>query len=216
MAAMRLLQRAVRGLWFFHFGRLTFLAFVRLFYGLKIEGREKVPRTGGLVVAANHTNGLDPPVLGVSVPREINFMAKKELFENRWLGLLLSGLRAYPVDREANDIGAIKESLRRIRGGRALGIFAQGTRSDGAAAALDGAAFLAQRASVPLIPAAIWREGRRFHVRFGDPLGPVGRSRDEIRALTNELMHRVNGLLPGSEPAAEIEPAENPPTIGKR
>ncbi|MEX2542467.1 MAG: lysophospholipid acyltransferase family protein [Trueperaceae bacterium] len=194
----RLMQRA----WFFWFGRTAFLIYARLAYGLDIEGAELVPREGGLVVASNHFSTLDPPVMGVAVPREINYMAKKELFENRYMRALALGLRAFPVDRSRSDLGAIKYSLKRLREGVAIGIFIQGTRNAGDVAALDGAAFLALRAGVPLQPAAIWREGKRYHVRFGTPIRPEGRDRNDIKALTGEVMDRVNELLPADRELA--------------
>jgi 1-acyl-sn-glycerol-3-phosphate acyltransferase len=202
---MELITRLMQRAWFFWFGRTAFLIFARLAYGISVEGAELVPRKGGLVVASNHFSSLDPPVLGVSVPREVNFMAKKELFENRHTRALMLGLRAFPVDRARSDLGAIKHALKLLRQGVAVGIFAQGTRNVGDVAALDGAAFLAQRAEVPLLPAAIWREGRRFHVRFGEPITATGRKREEVSALTAELMARVNALLPpGREFAAPV------------
>ncbi|MEX2534874.1 MAG: lysophospholipid acyltransferase family protein [Trueperaceae bacterium] len=188
----RLMQRA----WFFWFGRTVFLIFAKLFYGLEIEGRELVPRNGGLVVASNHFSILDPPVMGVAVPREINYMAKKELFENRYMRALALGLRSFPVDRSRGDLSAIKYSLRRLEEGVAIGIFAQGSRNAGDLEALDGASFLAIKGGVPLQPAAIWREGRRYHVRFGPPIIPQGGKRDDVKAMTRELMERVNHLLP--------------------
>ena len=208
MPPMETITRFMQRAWFFWLGRTAFLIFARLYYGIRVEGAELVPRKGGLVVASNHFSSLDPPVLGVSVPREINFMAKKELFENRYLRALMLGLRAYPVDRSRSDMGAIKHSLKRLREGVAIGIFAQGTRNAGDVEALDGASFLAIRAGVPLQPAAIWREGRRFHVRFGEPIVPREGKRTEMRALTAELMERVNALLPGGEalPEEEREP----------
>jgi 1-acyl-sn-glycerol-3-phosphate acyltransferase len=203
----RFMQRA----WFFWLGRTAFLVYAKLAYGIVVEGAELVPRKGGLVVASNHFSSLDPPVMGVSVPREVNYMAKKELFENRYLRALALGLRAFPVDRTRSDLGAIKHALRLLGNGVAVGIFAQGTRNAGDVAALDGAAYLALRAGVPLQPAAIWREGRRFHVRFGEPIPATGRDRHDMKALTSELMERVNRLLPsdrqfgGKQPAA-VEP----------
>lgn len=188
----RLMQRA----WFFWLGRTAFLIFAKLVYGIRVENAGLVPRAGGLIVASNHFSVLDPPVMGVAVPREINYMAKKELFENRYMRALALGLRAFPVDRSRSDLRAVKHSLKLLRDGVAVGIFAQGTRNAGEAAALDGAAFLAIRAGVPLQPAAIWREGRRFHVRFGEPLRGAGRSRDEVKALTGELVEKINELLP--------------------
>lgn len=198
---MRVVERLVAGAWFYWFAKGSFYAFARLFLGLRIHGVERLPRKSGFVVASNHFSSWDPPVLGVSVPGEIHYMAKKELFEKPLPRLLMTGLRAFPVDRTGNDIGAIKAALRRLRGGVSVGIFAQGTRNRGDAEAFDGAAFLAQRADVPLVPAAIWREGRGFHVSFGDPIYPVGRSRSEITAATVRLMADLNALMPeGREP----------------
>ena len=192
------LLRIISQVWFFWFGRTVFLIYAKLFLNLKVYGLENVPHRGGLVVVSNHFSALDPPVMGVSIPREAHFMAKKELFEGPfWLKLLVTGLRAYPVDREGNATGAIKDSIRKVREQQvAIGIFIQGTRNNGNAEALDGAAFIAQRAGVPLQPAAIWREGQRFKVHFGEPVIPQGKSREEMAALTNELMLRINTLLP--------------------
>ena len=197
----------MRGKWFYVLAVVAFRAFTRLVYGLRIEDAGKVPRDGrGLVVACNHLSSWDPPVVGVSVPREIHFMAKKELFESAGGALLMHGLRAFPVDRQANDIGAIKDALRQLKDGLAIGIFAQGTRNAGDKEALDGAAYLAQRGGVPLQPAAVWREGRAFHVRFGDPIEPSGRKREDARAMTAELMRRVNAMLPSRTPLLEVDP----------
>jgi 1-acyl-sn-glycerol-3-phosphate acyltransferase len=205
MSAMAWLERFVSRIWFYWLAVVLFRSFTRLVYGLRIEDAHKVPRTGGLVVASNHLSSWDPPVVGVSVPREIHFMAKRELFERTGTRLLMRGLRAFPVDREANDIGAIKDALRQLKAGSAVGIFAQGTRNKGDKEALDGAAFLAQRAAVPLLPAAVWREGRRFRVRFGDPIVPEGRSRADASRTTLELMRRVNAMLPSRTPSLGIE-----------
>jgi 1-acyl-sn-glycerol-3-phosphate acyltransferase len=166
-------------------------------YGLRVTGQEHVPRVGGCVIGVNHISAWDPPVIGVATPREIHVMAKKELFESWWLRRVLRGLRVFPVDRASNDIGAIKEALRRLQRGHAVGIFFEGTRNPkGTAAAHQGAAYLAQRAGVPLVPAAIWREGRRFHVRFGPAVPEVGRSREELARATERLVEAVRGLIP--------------------
>jgi 1-acyl-sn-glycerol-3-phosphate acyltransferase len=170
---------------------------VGLGYGLRVTGQEHVPRVGGCVIGANHFSAWDQPVLGVAMPREIHVMAKKELFRTWFMRRLLRGLRVFPVDRASNDIGAVKEALRRLQRGHAIGIFFEGTRNpSGTAAAQQGAAYLAQRAAVPLVPAAIWREGRRFHVRFGPALPAVGRSREEMTLATERLATAVRALIP--------------------
>ncbi len=215
---IRVLDRLVRGKWFYVLAVVAFRAFTRLFFGLRIEDAHKVPQgERGLVVACNHFSAWDPPVVGVSVPREIHFMAKKELFESAGGALLMHGLRAFPVDRGGNDVGAIKDALRQLRSGLAVGIFAQGTRNEGDKEALDGAAYLAQRAGVPLQPAAVWREGRGFHVRFGDAIEPSGRTREDARAMTRELMLRVNAMLPSRTPHLQDreDESEVPETVSR-
>ncbi len=193
---MTLLERIFHPNWFMPTATFLVRGFARLFYGLHVTGLENVPQQGGAVVACNHVSTWDPPIVGVSINRKLEFMAKKELFESPFLRAVMRGLRAFPVDRHGQDIGAIKEALRRLKAGRAIGIFVQGTRNAGEAAALDGASFLAQRAQVPVVPAAIWRQGRAFHVAFGPPLTPSGRTREDATELTGTVMERIQELIP--------------------
>ena len=196
MTPMKWLERLVRGAWFYWISKWGVNLFGRIFYGLHVEGAEKVPREGGLVIASNHFSAWDPPLLGTSIPREVHFMAKKELFERHWLRLLMVGLRAFPVDRKGNDIGAVKGAMRRLKKGLVVAIFVQGTRNKGDVDPLDGASFLALRVGVPLQPTAIWRQGRSFRVRFGDPIKSVGRDREAMRKVTQELTAQLDALLP--------------------
>ncbi len=185
--------------WFMPTAIWAVRTYARLFRGLRVTGLENVPQGVGLVVACNHESSWDPPIVGVSINRRLEFMAKKELFVKPLTRAVMRGLRAFPVDREGQDIGAIKEALRRLKEGRAIGIFVQGTRNAGGAAALDGAAFLAQRAGTQLLPAAIWRENGKFRVAFGPPLAAVGRTRDDASELTLTVMREIAALLPPGE-----------------
>jgi 1-acyl-sn-glycerol-3-phosphate acyltransferase len=196
---MDTLSRWLERSYFFWIAYHLVKTYVRLFYGLKIYGQDNVPLDGGIVVASNHISAMDPPVIGVSIPRESNYMAKKELFEIWWLKPIIMGLRSYPVDRSKSDLGAMKDSIRRLNRGVAVGIFIQGTRNEGDAEALNGAAFLAQRAGAPIVPAAIWRQGRAYCVRFGTPITPEGKSKAEMKTLTDETMARIRGMLPQLE-----------------
>jgi 1-acyl-sn-glycerol-3-phosphate acyltransferase len=184
---------------FYRLAAFLVRVYVSLVYGLRITGTEHVPRTGACVVGANHVSAWDPPVVGLSVPREIHFMAKKELFESWLPRRLFRAVRAFPVDRGSNDVGAVKEALRRLQSGHAVGVFFEGTRNvRGDAAARQGAAFLAQRTGAPLVPGAIWREGRAFRVAFGPPIRTADRTRADVAALTAELELAVKALLPSS------------------
>jgi 1-acyl-sn-glycerol-3-phosphate acyltransferase len=176
-------------------GYVFFSVLIRLAFGLRVDGAERVPRSGGCIIASNHFSSWDPPVVGIATPRQLHFMAKRELFAQPFFAWVLRAVRAFPVDRTANDIGAVKEALRRLKGGHAVGIFFEGTRHADTKAVMGGAAFLAQRAAVPIVPAAIWREGRRFRVVFGEPIRPTGTSKEEAATMTSSLSERVRTLL---------------------
>ena len=201
-----MLTRLVQMDWFYWFAVWAFRTYARLFLGLRVSGLENVPKDGGLVVACNHFSSMDPPVVGVSVPREIHFMAKSELFERRGTRLLMLGLRAFPVDRSGKDTSAIRNGIRKLRAGLAVGIFIQGTRNAGDKEALNGAAFMALRSGAALLPTAVWREGRSFRVHFGEPLTLKDRELGPAE-LTLELSRAINRQLPADRhmgPAAEL------------
>ena len=181
--------------WFYHFIKYFIFNYVRLFWGLKIVGLENIPRTGGLVIAANHISSADPPVLGICIPRIVSYLAKKELFENLGMRLFITGLHAFPIDRSRADMGAIKEALRRIKAGGAVGVFIQGTRNAGDAEAMDGASFMAQRAQVPILPAAIRRQGKSYTIIFGEVITAKDKSKESMKLLTDETMESIQQLV---------------------
>jgi 1-acyl-sn-glycerol-3-phosphate acyltransferase len=185
----------------YRLGHLFFTVVVRLRFGLHVEGRDLVPVRGPCIIASNHFSGWDPPVVGIATPRQLHFMAKRELFARPFFAAVMRGVRAFPVDRARNDIGAVKEALRRLGAGYAVGIFFEGTRNRDAKAVMGGAAYLAQRSGASVVPTAIWREGRAFRVRFDAPIVPQGMSREAAAELTAELAERVRAMLPKHEEA---------------
>lgn len=189
----------------YKFGRFAFTLFFKVIFRLRVYDIDKVPREGGVVFVSNHISAYDPPLLGVVIPRIVDFMAKKELFANPWFAKVLEIIHVFPVDRSGNATQAIKEALRRLQRGACIGIFAQGTRNQGDKEALDGAAFIAQRSGVPLQPIAIWREGRTFCVRFADPIYPEGRGREAATALTQQVMNAIVAMIPVKRPQAGAE-----------
>lgn len=194
---METITRWVQGKWFFNLAVFVFRIYAIIFHNLKVEGRENIPHDNrGVILAANHISSLDPPTLGSTFTREVRFMAKKELFEHRYLRALYLGLRAFPVDREKSDMGAIKYALRSLKEGVGVGVFVQGTRFRQDEGAFSGAAFLASRADVPIVPTAVWRDGRKFRVRYGEPIEVTGSSKDDLAATTHLIMERINALLP--------------------
>jgi len=176
---------------------------VRTIFGLRVVGLENVPAAGGVVVAANHISNLDPPILGVAVPRPVSYMAKKELFAMPLLGPLIRHLNAFPVDRAAGGTAALRASLRLLKDGQCVVVFPEGGRNvSGTNEEKGGAAFLAAAAGVPVLPAAIvgTRRLRPFHritVIFGVPLR-LTRNRksdgDDLAKGTAEIMQRIRAL----------------------
>lgn len=143
-------------------------------FEMKVYGRQNVPRTGGVMLISNHASYLDPVVLGVQIVRPISFIAKSELFENRFFGWLIRSLNTFPVRRGESDVGAIREALRRLQEGRVLTMFPEGTRTlDGKLQRIQpGIAMLIRRAKVPVIPAVVdgtfeaWPKGRKLPSHF--------------------------------------------------
>ncbi|MFC5848412.1 lysophospholipid acyltransferase family protein [Deinococcus petrolearius] len=157
--------------------------------GMRVEvhGREHVPPPGTpLVVAAKHVTGLDPFLVARALPpgRFLQFMAKKELF-GPVVGPIISAGGSFPVDRETNDVGAIRASLRILARGGTVGIFPQGTR--GGQELHGGVALIAAKGRAPILPVGLCRQGRRWVVRFGEPLSARGGIKAVTAALGAEL-----------------------------
>ena len=178
-------------------------AFARSVFFLRVRGAENVPKSGGLIVAANHVSNFDPPLLGAALPRPVSYMAKKELFAIPGLGPLIGRLNAFSVDRQAGGTAALRAALRMLREGRAVGVFPEGGRNvEGDKEVKSGAAFLAAASGAPVVPAAILgtrtlRPFRRVTVVFGEPLH-VTRARqaegDDLEKWSVQIMQRIRAL----------------------
>lgn len=91
-----------------------------------ITGSDRVPHGCGVLVVSNHISWADPPLLGATVPRTVNFMAMAELFRNPALAAFMRALRAFPIDRTRVDHRAAREAVRRLRAGHCVAIFPEG------------------------------------------------------------------------------------------
>ena len=176
----------------------------------KVTGTENVPMEGGLVVAANHRSYLDPPLLGTWFPRPIHYMAKQELWKVPLLGPLISAVNAFPVNRDAADIGSVKRALRILKDGGVVGIFPEGTRNvSGEAEVKSGAVVLASSARCPVVPVGLVRtelatrrlRAAHVEINIGAPMTFQGSARKatkaEIEAWTDELMKKIATLSAG-------------------
>jgi 1-acyl-sn-glycerol-3-phosphate acyltransferase len=160
-------------------GRLTIEPLTRLFTPIRNYGVERVPRTGGVVLAFNHFHWIDPPVFGAVTPRTVYFMAKAEAHRVPGLGQLMRSFGTISVRRGESDREAVRRMREVVREGHALGLFVEGTRQrDGTLGPVQpGAAMVALQEGVPVVPAAIhgsheWRLGNwaPVSVAWGEPM----------------------------------------------
>ena len=199
----------------YRLGRVLSRIFIPTFGSIEVRGRERVPRTGPLIIVANHQSNADPPVMVYAIPRAIFFMAKRSLFWGPVVSYLLRAVHVYPVDRDGRDTDALRWAQRTLSGGDALLIFPEGTRSPGGLRkATDGLAYLALSSGATVLPVAITGTERirgmfciafhfqRLRVAIGEPLTlprPEGRlSRVHLQQATDEVMTRIAALLPPS------------------
>ena len=138
---------------------------LKILFRIRVEGIENVPRKGGVVIASNHASLIDPPSLGCTIPREVSYFAKKELFKVPFVGWFISYANSIPVDREGYSSQALKDMIRRLEDGWAVIVFPEGTRTKTGefGEPRSGAGMAAAIAGVPVVPC--WIEGS-FHVRF--------------------------------------------------
>jgi 1-acyl-sn-glycerol-3-phosphate acyltransferase len=127
-------------------------------YRARHLGRARLPRTGAVLLVANHQSYIDPPLVGITVrSRHLDFIARMGLFNSPILDRILRAVNSVPIREEGGDAAAIKEILRRLDQGRAVLIFPEGTRSpDGAMRPFKrGVAVLVKRAKCPVVPVAV-------------------------------------------------------------
>lgn len=160
------------------------VAVMRLYWRLQGHGYQHVPRSGPVLLVANHSSVLDPPLVGGMAPRRVSFLAKAELFDIPLFGRLIRGLNAHPVRREGADPAALRTALRLLERGEILLVFPEGTRGEEGVlrAGKPGAGMLAVLSGAPVVPVYIrgsgqaWPRGRwiprptKITVAFGPPL----------------------------------------------
>ena len=150
------------------------------FYGhvlhrIRVVGRENLPAEGAYLFASNHISARDPVTLASVLPWDTTALAKKELFDSKWTGWIMRGLKAIPVERESGDMNSMRACLNYLKEGHPLVIFPEGHRyRDGQLHEFKtGMAFIAMRANVPLIPARIhttYRPFARITLNIGAPV----------------------------------------------
>jgi 1-acyl-sn-glycerol-3-phosphate acyltransferase len=185
------------------------LAF-RLLFGLTQVHYERLPKEGPIIVAANHQSNFDPPLLAVSIGREMHFFAKKELFGVFFLGWVIRKCNSIPVRRGIYDPVSLNRAMEALAGEGGLIMFPEGTRGDGITflRPKPGVGLIAKKTRAAIVPAYIYRSNRlwralfgrgRVRVLFGEPIAPdeVERfddSKEGYRSLAEFVMERIGQL----------------------
>ncbi len=191
-------------------GRYTFFRWVMrllgwVLAGFTVVGEEKMPRTGPLVVAANHSQYLDPVYVCMAIPRRVQWMAKKELFAFPYSPLFYF-IGSFPVDRQGGGRAGLRSAINFLDKGWALGIFPEGTHKtgEGSREARSGTVVLALRGGAPVLPVHVGRapgllgrlRGEKLLIHVGDPIevDPSLRGREAYRAAAEEILEVVYAL----------------------
>jgi 1-acyl-sn-glycerol-3-phosphate acyltransferase len=205
----------------YKFGRAICRLACTLAFDLKSYGVRNIPRSGGVLIVSNHQSFLDPMILGVPVPRPVSFLAKSELFEGtsavgRFFAQLIRGVNAFPVRQGEGDVGAVRESIRRLQEGHVLTLFPEGGRSETEEVEplLGGVGLILRRAGpkVRVVPAAIdgtfraWSRHRKLprtapvRVKYGPALQLSELKAGEIVRVIDGEIRRLLGELRGNGP----------------
>lgn len=196
--------------------------------GVRFEGRENVPLTGGVLITPNHISDADPPTIAIALPRACWVMAKEEIFAMKVIGPISRWLHGFPVKRYTADRTALRRAEELLKSGEAVLIFPEGKISENGKLQpiLPGVLLVARAANVPIVPTVLigsdriipygkliprpsWR---KTIVRFGPPVTAAqltggAKGGDALRAGAERLHDILQALLDGKpypELSAEV------------
>ncbi|MCX7772168.1 MAG: 1-acyl-sn-glycerol-3-phosphate acyltransferase [Clostridia bacterium] len=187
-------------------GQFIFWLYFTLFYRVKMIGSQNIPKTGPVLIYANHPTALDMFLIAYKVKRPIHYMAKVELFKNPIVAFLLRGVGAFPVSRGKGDVGSVKTAFRLLQEGKIVGVFPEGTRTPkkDPKKRKAGAALLAVHTNAPIVPIGIGGRIKPFskvEIIVGEPF-MIKRTteeehpgKDELVEITQDIMDKIYALI---------------------
>jgi 1-acyl-sn-glycerol-3-phosphate acyltransferase len=204
---------------FYQVVRAAVAGFCRVWMRATVEGRENVPTEGAFILAPAHRSNMDTPIAACVTRRRLRYMGKDTLWKKQPYRWLLSSLGGFPVTRGSADREALKRCIQVLQAGEPLVLFPEGERKSGPLIQplFDGAAYVASRAQVPIVPVGIggservMPKGAKFiyprkvHLVIGKPLGPATPSaagrvpREAVRVLTEELHAQLQELFDAAQ-----------------
>lgn len=172
----------------------------KVYYRAEIIGLENIPKEGPLIFCGNHRTYLDPPLMVATAKRDMKFLAKEELYNNKFLAFLGGVFEAIPVKRDEKDVTAIKASLKFLKSGQCIALFPEGTRNglEKGEKVKDGVAFFAVRSGAKVVPCGIkggTKENRKVTITYGRPLDyseyKGTKDKEKLEEITEEIMDKI-------------------------
>jgi len=208
----------------YRIGWLFFRTLYTVYFRWRVFNAERVPVTGGVILAANHASFIDPPLVGSALYRPINYMARESLFRYPGVGALLRSWNAVPVNRDGGGAAGLKAILDRLLAGGGIILFPEGTRTlDGKLQpARSGVGLTVIKSVAPVVPVRVFGSfeaygrhlkiprPRRVVVKFGKPmdfaaLRAEAKTCDKARlkAIYQQVADEIMEAIAGLEPRAD-------------
>lgn len=150
------------------------LFFFSLFYPCKIHGKENIP-DGGAIFVCNHFRAIDCGFISIAYNKDIKFLAKDELFKNKFVGKIIKSFGAIPINRDKPDMKSLLSAIKHIKEGHKLCIFPEGTRNKTNTTELQevkgGTGVFAVKTKCPIVPMMLSGKAkifRRTHLIIGE------------------------------------------------
>lgn len=193
-------------------GYLLSKAIAKVCFSFKAIHSERIPQTGGVILAMNHQSFLDPPLAGISTTRELHYLARKTLLKWPVLGPILPKLNVVPVDQDRADMSAIKTIIHLVREGHASIIFPEGGRTlDGQLQpAQPGLGLVVAKTLAPVVPMRVFGAYEAFPrgakgvrcvpitIVVGEPIvftkDDLQRGRADYLAISQRVMERISAI----------------------
>jgi 1-acyl-sn-glycerol-3-phosphate acyltransferase len=207
---------------FYRFARFIINLLCRLFWRVRVTGRENIPLSGAFVLAPVHRSNIDTMLACTVTPRRMRYMGKDSLWKNSFTAWLLSALGGFPVTRGTADREALRRCVYVLQSGQPLVMFPEGERKSGAVVEklFDGAVYVAIKANVPIIPVGIggselaMQKGSkmirpvRCAMVIGKPIN-VGTSdgtrtaRSSVKTISEDLQLSLQNLFDAAQKSVE-------------
>lgn len=183
---------------FYYFLKYSLTWIYKLWFHPHIIGSENIPKSKAVILAGNHIHLLDPCASIVATKRQINFLAKKEVFEKKIGNWFFTKLGCFPVDRDGYNVRTIKKTKEVLKSGGVIGIFPEGKRNKTEELLLplkDGVVSLAKKTDAWIVPYSITGtykfRSKNLVIRYGKPYKVT----KEIEKENEILFHKIKELI---------------------